>query len=88
MYMNVSQDGVLNQLKALTDYTSEKLQWEDISLLDAVDLVGWTHTEAKKLIPDQMELYRLIYASRFRRLFEQFVMPRELNLQINRHKPY
>lgn len=88
MLTNTSEDRLLDQLKRLVDRTSEQLQWDNLTLQDAVDLIRQTQAKAEKLIPDRMELYQLIYASRFRRLLEQFVIPRHFDLRINRHKPY
>jgi hypothetical protein len=88
MNINTSEDILLTQLKQLIDQTSEQLQWGNLTLEDAIALIRWTRAQAEKLIPHQMELYRLIYASRFRRLLEQFVMPRQVASQFNWHKPY
>jgi len=77
--MQLSQD-VLKRPKVLAYYTRKQLQWEDISLLDAVDLIGSTHLQTKTFIPGQMELYCLNHRSRFRRLFEQFVILKRTQL--------
>ncbi len=82
------KDRILAQLKQLVDYTSEQLQWSYLTSLEAIELIQQTQAEAEKLIPDRIELYHLIYTSRFHRLLEQFVLPRQLESKINRHKPY
>ena len=87
--MNVdSEDKLIAKLKGLVDRTSEQLQWGNLTLWEARDLIQQTRAKAEKLIPDQMELYQRIYGSRFRRLLEQFVMPRQSESQFNWHKPY
>ena len=82
------EDGILAQLRQLVDYTSEQLQWNHLTSLEAIELIQQTQTEAEKLIPDRMELYHLIYTSRFHRLLEQFVLPGQFESKINRHEPY
>ncbi|MDE0187257.1 MAG: hypothetical protein OXP71_17590 [Candidatus Poribacteria bacterium] len=69
---------MLTQLKTGVDCTSEQLQWGNLTLWEAVELIHQTRVQAEKFIPDQMGLYQLIYASRFRRLIEQFVIPRQM----------
>ena len=88
MKVETLEDRLLSQLKKLVDETSNELQWGRLTVADALDLIQQTHVRAEKLIPNQMELYRLIYTSRFQRLLEQFVLPRQLESQFNWHKPY
>ena len=88
MNINTSEDVLLAQLKTVVDRTSERLQWDNLTLQEAIELINRTRVQAEMLIPDQMDLYQLIYASRFRRLFEQFVMPRQLTPLVNQHEPY
>ncbi len=78
MHANSTEDTLLTQLKTVVDCTSEQLQWGNLTLWEAVELINQTRVQAEKLIPDQMGLYQLIYASRFRRLIEQFVIPRQM----------
>ena len=72
-----SEECTLSQLKELVDNTSEQLRWDKLSLKDAIELVEYTKEQAKKLIPNMMDKYDLIYESRFERLIWQFVMPRQ-----------
>jgi hypothetical protein len=72
-----SEELILFRLKQLVDKTSEQLRWGKLSLREAIELTEETREQAKKLIPDMMNKYDLIYASRFERLIWQFVMPRE-----------
>ena len=88
MHVDTSEKTLLAQLKTVVDRTSKRLQWDNLTLWEALELINQTRVQAEKLIPDQMDLYQLIYASRFRRLFEQFVMPRQLTPLVNQHEPY
>ncbi|HIE28399.1 TPA: hypothetical protein EYP66_14055 [Candidatus Poribacteria bacterium] len=72
-----TEESILSQLKKLVDKTSEQLRWGKLSLRDAIELTEDTKEQAKKLIPDMMDKYDLIYESRFERLIWQFVMPRQ-----------
>ena len=88
MNINAPEDALLTELKTAVDRTSERLQWDNLTLWEAVELIKRTRVQAESLIPDQMDLYQLIYASRFRRLFEQFVLPGQLTPPVNQHEPY
>ena len=72
-----SEEFILSQLKKLVDKTSEQLRCGELSLREAIELAEYTKEQAKKLIPDMMDKYDLIYESRFERLIWQFVMPRQ-----------
>jgi hypothetical protein len=85
---NTSEDRLLAELKRLVDRTSEQLQWGNLTVWEAYERIRQTRAQAEVLIPDQMELYQRIYAARFQRLLEQFVLPRQSHVQCNRHKPY
>ena len=88
MVHNTSEDRSLADLKRLVDRTSEQLQWGNLTVREACEQIRQTRAEAEALIPDQMELYQRIYGARFQRLLEQFVLPRQSQLQPNWHKPY
>ena len=88
MHINTSEDTLPTQLKRVVDRTSERLQWDNLSLWEALELTNQARVQAEKLIPGQMGLIQLIYTSRFRRLLEQFVIPRQLNSPTNRYKPF
>jgi hypothetical protein len=85
---NISEDRLLAQLKGLVDWTSEQLQWGNLTVREACERIRQTRAQAEALIPDQMELYQRIYEARFQRLLEQFVLPRQSQAQYNWHKPY
>ena len=88
MHANSTEDTLLTQLKTVVDCTSEQLQSGNLTLWEAVELINQTRVQAEKLIPDQMGLYQLIYASRFRRLIEQFVIPRQMTSRTYQHEPF
>ena len=88
MVFNTSEDRLLAELKRLVDRTSEQLQWGNLTVWEAYERIRQTRAQAEALIPDRMELYQRIYGARFQRLLEQFVLPRQSQLQYNRHKPY
>ena len=88
MNVNTSEERLLTELKKLVDRTSEQLQWGNLTVREACERIRQTRIQAEVLIPDQMELYQRIYETRFRRLFAQFVLPRQSQSQYNWHKPY
>ena len=88
MKVNTAEDRLLAELKRLVDRTSEQLQWGDLTVCEARERIRQTRAQAETLIPNRMELYQRIYEARFQRLVEQFVLPRQSQLQSNRHKPY
>ena len=88
MNVKISEDRLLAELKKLVDRTSEQLQWGNLTVREACERIRQTRIQAEVLIPDQMELYQRIYETRFRRLFAQFVLPRQSQSQYNWHKPY
>ena len=88
MTINISEERLLAELKELVDRTSELLQWGNLTVTEACQRIQQTRVRAEVLIPDQMDLYQRIYGTRFRRLFEQFVLPRQSQPQHNWHKPY
>ena len=65
MHINTSEDTLPTQLKRVVDRTSERLQWDNLSLWEALELTNQTRVQAEKLIPGQIGLYQLIYTSRF-----------------------
>ena len=86
MNADTSEHRLIAELKKLVDRTSEQLRWGNLTVSEAYEQVRQTRAQAERLIPDQMALYQRIYAARFQRLIEQFVLPRQS--QCNRHKPY
>lgn len=88
MVHNTSEDRLLAELKRLVDRASEQLQWGNLTVWEACEQIRQTRAQAETLIPDQMELYQRIYETRFQRLLEQFVLPKQSQGQCKRHKLY
>jgi len=72
-----AEESTISELKELVDNTSEQLRWGKLNLREAIELAEETREQAKKLIPNMMDKYDLIYESRYERLIWQFVMPRQ-----------
>jgi hypothetical protein len=62
------------RLKRLVDFVGEQLTSGVISKAAALKLVELTREKAQKIVPEDMELYDLIYGNRFKRLMDQFVV--------------
>jgi len=62
------------RLKKLVDFVSEQLTSGVIPKSTALKLVGATREKAERIVPEDMELYDLIYGNRFKRLIEQFIL--------------
>lgn len=62
------------RLKNLVDFVGERLTSGVISKAAARKLVQMTREKAQRIVPEDMELYDLIYGNRFKRLMDQFVV--------------
>ena len=62
------------RLKKLVDFVSEQLASGVIPKSTALKLVEATREKAERIVPENMELYDLIYGNRFKRLIEQFIL--------------
>ncbi len=62
------------RLKKLVDFVSEQLTSGVIPKSTALKLAEATREKAERIIPENMELYDLIYGNRFKRLIEQFIL--------------
>ena len=67
----------LGVLRSMVDDVSSKIIDGELSRKKAEGEIARVRRKAQMLIPDMMETYDLIYASRFRRLVEQFIVERE-----------
>lgn len=61
------------RLKMLADSVSIQIVSGSLSFKEAIALVEEAREEAKKIIPDMMDKYSMIYESRFQRLIWQFM---------------
>ena len=52
MNVDISKDTLIKQLRGLADRTSEKLQWDNMTLDEALDLIQRTRVQAEQLMPD------------------------------------
>jgi len=64
----------ITRLKKLVDFVSEQLTSGVIPKSTALKLVEATREKAERIVPEDMELYDLIYGNRFKRLTEQFIL--------------
>ena len=62
------------RLKNLVDFVGERLTSGVISRAAARKLVELTREKAQRIVPEDMELYDLIYGNRFKRLMDEFVI--------------
>jgi len=73
----LKEDFKLGVLRSMVDEVSGRIIDGERSKEDAEEQIARVRRKAEMLIPDMMETYDLIYASRFRRLVEQFILERE-----------
>ncbi len=62
----------VRRFQRLADGISRMILTEDYPEIDIELAKGALREECQRLFPDRMELFELIYESRFRRLWEQF----------------
>ena len=60
-------------LQRLVDPICDKIRRREVTETEARELIVQARLQASFLIPGQMDLYDLIYESRFERLIEQFL---------------
>lgn len=70
----MEQTEKIGRLRNLVDFVSGQLTSGVISKPTALKLVKMAREKAQKIVPEQMELYDLIYENRFKRLIEQFLI--------------
>jgi len=61
----------MRQLRLLVDFTAALLRQSDLTLEQAVELVGATRRRVLAMFPGTEETFDMIYASRFRRIIEE-----------------
>jgi hypothetical protein len=66
-------DERIKKLKRIVDAACEKIKSGKMTLGEAKTEAALVRLKAETLIPDQMEKFDLIYASRLKRLIEQFL---------------
>lgn len=65
-------------LKQIIDEAACRLMVGEISVSEAETLVSRVRTQARLLLPNDMDRFDLIYQSRLNRLIDQFVRPHDL----------
>jgi len=68
------EDRTLRTLQSLVDCAGRRIVAGNLTRLQAERLAAETREAASHLIPDQMDIYDLIYGSRFRRWMDQFCL--------------
>jgi hypothetical protein len=66
----------IKKLKKTVDEACEKIKSGKLTLGEAKKEAALVRLKAEKLIPSEMDKFDLIYMARFKRLIEQFLMPR------------
>jgi hypothetical protein len=74
--MEISENEKIKSLRELVDRTAEEIRSGDLSEDKCRQLMAETRQKAAQIVPEDMDKYDLIYASRFERLIEQFVKSR------------
>ncbi len=65
------------RLSRMADQVSSLILLEDYPRIDIEIEKSRVREECERLFPDRMELYEMVYASRFERLWDQFRAPLE-----------
>jgi hypothetical protein len=71
------EDLKLGVLKSMVDKVSSRIIDGEFDREEAEREIARVRRKAQLLIPDMMDTYDLIYASRFKRLVEQFIIEKE-----------
>ena len=63
----------LSHIKTIVDAVCDQIRFGGLNREEAERLARSTRAQVESIAPDKMEVYDLIYASRFRRLMDQFI---------------
>ncbi len=66
------EDRKLRTLQTIVDAAGRKIVTGCLSNKEAQELAAQTRSAAQKIIPDQMDIYDMIYAPRFRHWIDNF----------------
>ena len=66
----------IKKLQKMVDEVCEKIKSGKLTLGEAKKEAALMRLKAEKLIPFEMNKFDLIYMARFKRLIEQFLMPK------------
>lgn len=71
--MNLERADKIEALKGLVDELCHKIINQEVTSGQAKIEIDKVRVEAKKLVPDEMDKFDMIYENRFRRLIQQFL---------------
>ena len=69
----IEEETKLKKLQGIADVLCFLIMRRKLTIEEAEEKIAEARKEARKIIPDQMETYDLIYTNRFRRLIDQFL---------------
>ncbi|HKZ21793.1 MAG TPA: hypothetical protein VJ165_01150 [candidate division Zixibacteria bacterium] len=69
----IEEEIKLKKLQGIADVLCYLIMRRKLTIEEAEEKIAEARKEARKIIPDQMETYDLIYTNRFRRLIDQFL---------------
>lgn len=69
----IEEEIKLKKLQGIADVLCFLIMRRKLTIEKAEEKIAEARKEARKIIPDQMETYDLIYTNRFRRLIDQFL---------------
>jgi hypothetical protein len=72
----LDHDAAIKKVQKLVDEACEKIRSGKLTLGEARKEAALVRLKAEKLIPFEMDKFDLIYAPRFNRLIDQFLMPK------------
>jgi hypothetical protein len=72
----LDHDAAIKELRKLVDEACEKIKGGKLTLGEARKEAALVRLKAEKLIPSDMDKFDLIYAPRFKRLIDQFLLPK------------
>jgi hypothetical protein len=72
----LDHDQAVKRLQRLVDEVCEKIKSGKLTLGEARKEAALVRLKAEKLIPFEMDKFDLIYAPRFKRLIDQFLVPK------------
>jgi hypothetical protein len=69
-------EGRVKKLQKMVDEVCEKIKSGKLTFGEAKKEAALVRLKAEKLIPFEMDKFDLIYMARFKRLIEQFLLPK------------
>jgi len=72
----LDHDERVEKLQKMVDEVCEKIKGGKLTLGEARKEAALVRLKAEKLVPFEMDKFDLIYMARFKRLIEQFLLPK------------